>query len=135
MHFSVHDTVALAAEAAELEYIALDHTRLSDVLMLCAKLTALVERDADARVVLGGVGLVKGIATLLKPLCEATTHDVSDHLLQAGEPLLRLLGLLLRADSNAAVLHVRGDAILLARLARWSAARGLRRAALTALQN
>lgn len=134
-HISVHDTVLLAAEAAELEAIALVPHRLPELSLLCARLAALVEMDPDARVVLGGVGLVKGIATLLKPLCEKTSQSAEEHLCQAGEMLVRLLGLLLRADSNAAVLHVRGDAILLARLARTSAARGLRLAAITALQN
>ncbi|KAL1521400.1 hypothetical protein AB1Y20_021065 [Prymnesium parvum] len=134
-HISVHDTVTLAAEAVELEHLALDPRKQQEVLLLCRKLTALVELDPDASVVLGGVGLVKGIATLLKPLCDDALQADGGALAAVGEPIIRLLALLLRADSNAAVLHVRGDAALLARLAQRRAPRGIRRAATIALQN
>ena len=47
------------------------------------------------------MGLIKGLASLLKPLCEATCHVADATLCQAGEALIELLGLLLLADQNA----------------------------------
>ena len=109
---SVYDTARLAANADEVVRIALDPSHTERVQVLCAMFTSLIMSNEDARLVLGGVGLVKGLAALLKTLCEATCHEANDQLCQAGEALVSLLGLLLRADQNAAILHVPAPAQL-----------------------
>lgn len=93
----------------------------------------------------GSLGLVTGFAGALRHLCDAACIDEAAPspkekeeeadrapAVAIAEGVLWLLGWLLPAAQNAAVLHVRGDAALLIRLYRGGTSRQIRHAALVA---
>ena len=101
----------------------------------CGLFSEAAAADAELSAELGRAGLVKGLADLLRPLADRAAGDESSASDDAAPvALVRLLAVLLRAAPNAALVHLRGDAALLAQLGRTARGRPLRHAALAAGQ-
>ena len=117
---------ALIAAVAEIRLVAKSHPSAKTLLV-------------------GSTALATGLAGALRPMservCLSEAHIAAGYSpnlpdadgLAAAESVLWLLGWLLPTSRNAAVLHVRGDATLLVRLARTGGSRPLRRAAIVDL--
>ena len=132
----VSTALALSLHSVLTTSLAADSGLEADILTRsCAALDELAS-DAELRGLLGGLGLVVGLAEglplLSKHACGGPALPPSARALCLA--YLRLLGTLLRCAQNSALLHVRSDTTHLARLSRWATDRSLRHAAMLAMQ-